>query len=190
MRVASGLPASDKPKKQRTVRPRVFLSKAENKQVRRLRPLEKATAYALSVYVVIGMSLILWKKYDFETKELWRLGVATGFAIALSVAARFTDRFVVGLAAMACVYLVPWGKYFVFGIPLLILMGIVMFQISRQRQAIITDRIARGDYGVDPRTAARLAREAKNNPTATTDATGRSLAPKSKRYTPPKGPKK
>lgn len=189
MRVASGLP-SDKPKKQRPVRPRVYLSKEENKEVRRLRPLEKAVAYGLSVYVIIGMTLILWKKYDFASKELWRLAVAAGFAIALCLAARFTDRFFVGLAAMACVYLVPWGKYFVYGVPLLILMGIVMFQISRQRQAIITDRIARGDYGIDPRTAARIAREQKNNPQATTDSSGRALAPKSKRYTPPKGSKK
>jgi hypothetical protein len=59
-----------------------------------------------------------------------------------------------------------------------------VFKINKDRKAATQARIERGDLGTDYRTASR--QKSSATATATTDAAGRALANKSKRYTPPK----
>ena len=171
----------------RTPRPRVFLSKEENKAVNALRPLERKGCYVLAAYVAISVTLIQNHLHGFAADQLWKLGVSLALAAALVAAARFSNRLIAGVAALLCVYGPAWGKFVIAAVPLFAVMLYFTFKISGDRRKMIDQRIERGDYGVDPRTAARQSRKGKE--TATADSTGRSMAPASKRYTPPKAKK-
>ena len=140
----------------------------------------------LAAYVAICVTLIQNKVHGFAADQLWKLGVSLALAAGLVAAARFSNRLVAGIAALLCVYGPAWGKYVIAGVPLFAVMLFFTFRISGDRRKKIDEHIESGDYGVDPRTAARKSRKAKGNETATADSTGRSMAPASKRYTPPK----
>ena len=174
----------------RTPRPRVFLSKEENKAVNALRPIERNGCYVLAAYVAVCVTLIQYKLHHFAADQLWKLGVSLALAAALVAAARFSNRLVAGIAALLCVYGPAWGKYVIAAVPLFAVMLFFTFRISGDRKKKIDEHIQSGNYGVDPRSVARQSRKAKGNETATADSTGRSIAAASKRYTPPKAKKK
>ena len=168
----------------------MFLSKEENKAINALRPIERNGCYVLAGYVAVCVTVIQHSLHGFAADQLWKLGVSLALAGALVAAARFSNRLVAGVAALLCVYGPAWGKYVIAAVPLFAVMLFFTFRISGDRRKRIDERIAQGDYGVDPRTVARQSRKAKANETATADSTGRSIAPPSKRYTPPKAKKK
>ena len=177
-----------KPKKAR--RPRVFLSRGENKLVNALKPIERKVGYAMAAYVAICVAIIQWYVNRFTAGQLWKSGVTLVLVAVLIAALRYSNRLFAGIAAIACVYTPGWHIYQVAATPLFGLMLFLTFRISNDRRKLIDDHIARGDLGVDPRTVANRKREAKKNPAATADRTGRALASASKRYTPPKAKKK
>ena len=177
--------------RQRPVRPpRVFLSREENKSINALRPLERVACYALAAYVAVCVLLIQNHVNGFATSQLWKLIVSLLLAVLLAVAGRFGNRLFAGIAGVVCVYGPAWNKYVIAATPLFGLMLFFTFRISNQRRRLTEERLARGDLGVDPRTAARQTRNSKGKETATADASGRALASASKRYTPPKAKRK
>ena len=164
----------------------MFLSREENKGVNALRPLERVACYALAAYVAVCVVLIQQHVNGFATDQLWKLIVSLILAVMLAVAGRFGNRLFAGIAGVVCVYGPAWNKYVIAATPLFGLMLFFTFRISKDRRRITDARIASGDLGVDPRTAARQSRNKKGKETATADASGRALASASKRYTPPK----
>jgi hypothetical protein len=184
-------PSPAKAKAPRPVRQRVFLSKEENREVHRLRPLERKIAFGLAAYAAIASSIIHFNQQGTSTVHLWKWTVLMVAAIFFAFAAWRTNRIVVGLGALVCVYLpvVEGAKVAsVFFLPLaplyVFMVWLFVFKINKDRKAATQARIERGDLGTDYRTASRQSRS--STPTATTDAAGRALATKSKRYTPPK----
>lgn len=151
----------------------------------RLRPMERNILYVAAAYCAVSMTLI--QVYVRGTERLWWLGISLVLVGALIVLTWKTNRMFAGIGAILCVYGPAWGKYVIFATPLFALMLWLTFRISTDRRRMIDDRTKRGDYGVDPRTAAELARKAKKMGTVATQTTaGKPLAPASKRYTPPK----
>jgi hypothetical protein len=185
------LKPSPKTKAPRPVRQRVYLSKEENREVHRLRPLERKIAFGLAAYSAVASSVIHFNQRGTETEHLWRWSVLMVAAMFFAFAAWRTNRIVVGLGALVCVYLpvVEGAKVAsVFFLPLaplyVFMVWLFVFKINKDRKAATTARIERGDLGTDYRTASRQSRN--TGATATTDSAGRALATKSKRYTPPK----
>jgi len=181
------------PKAPRTPRPRVFLSREENKQVNALKPFERRVLYALAAYATACLLLVQFLDRDVTTSSgrplhpWWHLVVSLALVVGFVAATRFGNRFFGGIGAMAVVYGPTWGTRFVFAAPLFAVMLWMTLRISNDRRRIIEERVARGDLGVDPRTAARRRREAES--TATSSTSGKALPPASKRYTPPKARK-
>ena len=177
-------PKTAKPKRQRP--PRVYLDREETKQTMRLKPFERNLLYAAAAYCAIAMTLV--HAYTRGTEKLWWLGISYALVAVFAVLTWRTNRMFAGIGAIICVYGPAWGQYVIFATPLFGLMLWLTFRISTDRRALIDDRTRRGDYGVDPRTAAEQARKAKKAgaSVATETATGKALAPASKRYTPPK----
>ena len=183
-------PSPAKTKTPRPVRQRVFLSKEENREVHRLRPLERKLAFGLAAYAAIVSSIIHFYQQGSSTVHLWKWTVLMVSAIFFAFAAWRSNRIVVGLGALICVYLpvVEGAKvasaFFLPLAPLYVFMvWLFVFKINKDRKAATQARIERGDLGADPRT---VSRQSRTTQTATTDAAGRALATKSKRYTPPK----
>ncbi len=184
-------PSPKKAKAPRPVRQRVFLSKEENREVHRLRPLERKLAFGLAAYSAIVSTIIHFQQQGSSTVHLWKWSVLMVSAIFFAFAAWRSNRIVVGLGALICVYLpvVEGAKVAsVFFLPLaplyVFMVWLFVFKINKDRKAATQARIERGDIGIDPRRASRQSRS--STPTATTDSAGRALATKSKRYTPPK----
>lgn len=180
------------PKSERTRRarpPRVYLNREETKQTMRLQPMERNILYLAAAYCAVAMVLI--HAYTRGTEKLWWLGVSLALVGAFVALTWRTNRMFAGIGAIMCVYGPAWGRYVIFATPLFGLMLWLTFRISTDRRKRIDDRINRGDFGVDPRTAADQARKAKKaGTTATQTVSGKPLAPPSKRYTPPKAKKK
>jgi hypothetical protein len=176
-------PKAARPRKARP--PRVYLDREETKQTMRLKPMERNVAYVAAAYCAVAMTLI--QIFVRGTDRLWWLGISFLLVAAFAVLTWRTNRMFAGIGAILCVYGPAWGKYVIFGTPLFALMLWLTFRISSDRRKMIEDRTARGDFGVDPRTAADQARKAKKTGTAATETvSGKALAPASKRYTPPK----
>lgn len=175
-----------KPKRQRP--PRVYLDREETKQTMRLKPFERNILYLAAAYCAVAMTLV--HVYSPGKHPLWWLGVSYALVAVLVALTWKTNRMFAGIGAVLCVYGPAWGKYVIFATPLFALMLWLTFRISTDRRKFIDDRTQRKDYGVDPRTAADLARKAKKaaagGTVATQTTTGKPLAPASKRYTPPK----
>lgn len=175
-----------KPKRSRP--PRVYLDREETKQTMRLKPFERNILYLAAAYCAVAMTLV--HVYSTGKHPLWWLGVSYALVAVLVVLTWKTNRMFAGIGAVLCVYGPAWGKYVIFATPLFALMLWLTFRISTERRKFIDDRTQRKDYGVDPRTAADLARKAKkaaaSGVVATQTTTGKPLAPASKRYTPPK----
>lgn len=152
----------------------------------RLKPFERNLLYAAAAYCAIAMTLI--HAYTRGMDRLWWLGISYALVAVFIVLTWRTNRMFAGIGAIICVYGPAWGRYVIFATPLFGLMLWLTFRISTDRRAMIDDRISRGDYGVDPRTAAEQARKAKKagGTVATETTAGKPLAPASKRYTPPK----
>lgn len=175
----------------RTVRPRVFLSKADRKVVNALRPIEKLLGYATAAYAAISMlTIVLVSDLGFAGNNQWRLPIGLGFAAVLALFTRFTNRWLAGIGAIGLVYGAPWGKSFLFAAPALGYFVWLNLRIFKDQKAKTAERALEGDYGMDPRSAAARDRRAKTDERVKEDATGRTLASKSKRYTPPKVAKK
>ncbi len=184
-------PSPVKSKASRPVRQRVILSKEENREVHRLRPLERKIAFGLAAYSAVASTIIHFNQQGTETVHLWKWSVLMVAAMFFAFAAWRTNRIVVGLGALVCVYLpvVEGAKVAsVFFLPLaplyVFMVWLFVFKINKDRKIATQARIERGDLGTVHRSPSRQSRGA--TPTATTDAAGRALATKSKRYTPPK----
>lgn len=155
----------------------------------RLQPMERNILYLAAAYCATAMVLI--HVYTRGTEKVWWLGISLALVGAFVALTWRTNRMFAGIGAILCVYGPAWGKYVIFGTPLFGLMLWLTFRISTDRRKLIEARMARGDYGIDPRTAAEQARKAKKAGTAATQTvSGKPLAPPSKRYTPPKTKKK
>lgn len=178
----------------RTAKPRVFLSREENREVNALKPFERKVLYGLAAYATVCLVMIQFLDRGDTTTSgkllhpWWHLAISLVLVAVFVSATRFGNRFFAGIGAMAVVYGPTWGTRFVFAAPLFAVMLWMTLRISNDRRRIIEERIARGDLGVDPRTAARRRREASEQ--ATSDSTGKAVASASKRYTPPKARKK
>ena len=163
----------------------MFLDREETKQTMRLKPIERNVAYVAAAYCAVAMTLI--QVFTRGMDRLWWLGISLTLVAAFVALTWRTNRMFAGIGAILCVYGPAWGKFVIFGTPLFALMLWLTFRISSDRRKLIEDRTSRGDYGVDPRTAADTARKAKKAGTAATETvSGKPLAPASKRYTPPK----
>ncbi len=172
-----------KPRRQRP--PRVYLDREETKQTMRLKPFERKILYVAAAYCAVAMTLV--QAYSRGMERLWWLGISYALIAAFVLLTWRTNRMFAGIGAILCVYGPAWGQYVIFATPLFGLMLWLTFRISTDRRKLIDERIQRGDYGVDPRTAADRARKAKKSGTVATEtATGKPLATASKRYTPPK----
>ncbi len=187
------------PKAPRVVRPRVYLSKAESKSINALQPKERKICFGLAAWAAIYMTFFHFnppKSYDVA--PIWKLIVMYGAVAAFAAVAFKTNRLVASLGGLLCVYIpVVEGParssgFFLPSVPLLALMMWLSFKISGDRRKLTEEKAASGDFGMDPRKRAELDRKAKKSgaTAATEDATGRALAPASKRYTPPKTKKK
>lgn len=178
----------------RTPKPRVFLSREENKQVNALKSFERKVLYGLAAYATVCLVMIQALDRSQTTRSgallhpWWHLAISLVLVAVYLSAIRFGNRFFAGIGAMAVVYGPTWGTRFVFAAPLFAVMLWMTLRISNDRRRIIEDRVARGDLGVDPRTAARRRRAESEK--ATSDSTGKAVASASKRYTPPKARKK
>jgi hypothetical protein len=179
------------PRAPRPVKPRVFLTKADRKVVNALKPVEKVAGLIVSFYgAVMTFSLVALSPEGFSGTNRWRLPLGLALCAACAALAHFTNRWLVGIGAIGLVYGVPWSKWFFFA---LIPLGYFVFlnmRIFRDQRAMTELRASEGNFGIDPRSEAARDRRSKKDVRATEDAAGRSLAPASKRYTPPKAAKK
>jgi hypothetical protein len=169
----------------------VFLSKEDRKSVNALKPIEKVLGYATALFAAVTMfTIVVLSEQGFEGANLWRLPLGIAFAALLAALAKFTNRWLAGIGAIAVVYGGPWGRGFIFATPVLAYFVWVNLRVYRDNKSMLATRMAEGNYGVDPRSAAARDRKGKKDVRATEDASGRVLAPASKRYTPPKAAKK
>lgn len=113
--------------------------------------------------------------------------------VVFVLAAWKTNRLVASLGGLLCVYIstvegaARSSQFFLPSLPLLALMLWLSFKISGDRRKLTEEKAASGDFGVHPGTRAQQDRKAKKSGSkATEDSTGRTIAPASKRYTPPK----
>jgi hypothetical protein len=187
------------PKAPRVIRPRVYLSKEESKSINALQPKERKICFGLAAWAAIYMTFFHFNPpKGAEVAPIWKLFVLYGAVAAFVAAAYKTNRLVASLGGLLCVYIpvvegtAQSSGYFLPSVPLLALMMWLSFKISGDRRKLTEEKAASGDFGIDPRTRAEQNRKAKKpgTTTATEDATGRALAPASKRYTPPKAKKK
>lgn len=169
----------------------MFLSKGDRKAVNALKPIERVLGYGCALYAAVTMfTLVTLSKEGFDGANRWRLPLGLAFAALLAALAKFTNRWLAGIGAIGVVYGAPWGRGFMFATPVLAYFVWVNLRVYRDNKAMLAARMAEGNYGVDPRTAASRDRKGRKDARATEDASGRVLAPASKRYTPPKAAKK
>jgi hypothetical protein len=170
----------------------VYLDREETKQTMRLKPFERNICYLAAAYCAVAVTLVYFFALTGNTdvklnKPWWWLAISYLLIGIFGVMSWRTNRMFAGIGAILCVYGPAWGRYVIAATPLFGLMLYLTFRISGDRRKFVDARIQRGDYGVDPRTAADRARAAKKaGTTATETAAGKPLAPASKRYTPPK----
>jgi hypothetical protein len=176
--------APKEPRPVRASRPRIRLRAEELKASNRLTQKEKMVGFALAGLGVIGITIIAVRGGVVD-EERWRYPlIVVGLAL-FGVCVRYTNR--MGASFGACGALMLWTvsypREFIVAYPLMGYLLYLTFASSRSRQKIMADRAAAGDFAnpADERRAAR-----SKPTTATEDATGRQLASKSKRYTPPK----
>lgn len=187
MGLFSSKPKSAKPR--REVRPRVYLSKEDRRDVNRIRPIEQKIGYLAAAYGLAALTAVTaTSKSGFGGDTAWRFPLGAAFLVLFGVLLWKTNRWLAGIGAILTVYGSPWGSMILFAFPLLAYFVWLNIRIFRDQRQRIEERAAVGDFGVDPRSVPRGRKKAEEK--ATQDATGRSLAPASKRYTPPKKKKK
>jgi hypothetical protein len=180
---------SKKPKiaKERPVRqPRVFLSKEDRKEINRLRPIEKQIGWGAAAYGLAAITAITAKSKDGfgGGNTAWRYPLGIAICLLFALLVWKTNRWLSGIGAILAVYGSPWSTLFLFAFPILayfIWLNIRIFKDQRKR---MDEKATAGDFGIDPRDIPRGRKKVDEK--ATEDAMGRSLAPASKRYTPPK----
>jgi peptidoglycan/LPS O-acetylase OafA/YrhL len=170
----------------------VFLSRDETKAINAARPKERLIGKLLAIYAEIVSVAIHLRENGTANAHIWKLGVLVFAGVLFFVLSMKGNRLLIGLGALLCVYIpmVEGPKisplFFFFLIPLYaFMMYLALFKISSDRRKAIDARIKSGDYGTNPRFAGKASSSA-TAATAQTDAAGRSIAPASKRYTPPK----
>ncbi len=176
-------------------RPRVRLRPEEVKLSNRLTPKEKLAGYGLAAFEVVALTIVSLDKGLTTDERVGLLITLVGLAL-FGVCVRFTNRLGASLGGLGA--LLFWttkngsAKDLAYGFPKVIyaypLIGFMLyltFASARTRQKMMAERIANGDLVNAP-----TARKSTKPDLATTDSSGKSLAPKSKRYTPPKAAKK
>jgi hypothetical protein len=186
---SSGRPAPG-PRAPRVRKPRVFLSREETKAINTPVKKERIIGMALAVYFEAIAVFIHLSEVGSRSDQLWRLGVMLFVGFVFFMLAAKGNRILLSIGAFICVYipgLLEKPKiaqlFFLPAIPLYAFMlWIMLFKLSGERRKAVDARIASGDYG-NPRP---LKSETAKNAPAKEDATGRTIASASKRYTPPK----
>jgi hypothetical protein len=185
---------SSKPKSARPVRsvkPRVYLSKTDRKAINTLRPIERTAAYFIAGYAAIAITIVVGaSKLGFTGTNLWRLPLGIAICAAVAVLAWKTNRWLTGIGAILIVYGLPWSAYWLFAFPALGFFAWLNIRLYKDQRVKMDEKAAAGDYGISPRDVPRGRAKAAKEEKATTDASGKPLAPASKRYTPPKVAKK
>jgi hypothetical protein len=168
----------------------VYLSKEDQRAIHATTFLERKIGLGLAAYFAV-VSVVIHFRERPGAENLWRLGVVLLGVALFAAAAIWANRMVLGLGALAAVYLpvVEGPKasslFFLFAIPLYAFMlWIYMFRINTQRRQIMEDRAARGDFGSDPRTRARQDHANKRS-SATPVEGAKPVAEASRRFTPP-----
>lgn len=190
MGLLSGSKKTAKTKPTRVTRPRVYLSREDNRQIHATSFTERKIGLALAAYFAI-VGIVIHFRERPGAENLWRLGVVLLGVAVLAAAAIWANRMILGLSALFAVYVpvVEGPKtsslFFIFAIPLYAFMlWLYMFKINVERRRITEERAARGDYGVDPRTRARQDRGPRPGKTPSSDP-AKPVAAASRRFTPP-----
>ena len=180
------LSTAKEPRPARVRGPKIRLRPEELKASMALRPKERLGAYLMAVYMTV-VSLAVTVPDGVTRSERTQLAIAAAMVVAVAVGARFASRFISIITFVACSLWPGWnankGKNYLFAYPFLAFVLYLTFAMSKARKDTTEARMAAGDFG-DP-TAERQAAKSKAE-RATSDATGRDLASRSKRYTPPK----
>ena len=155
----------------------------------RLRPIEKKIGFAAAGYAALAIAAITASSKDgFGGDTPWRFPLGIAFIAVFAVLLWKTNRWLSGIGAILTVYGSPWGSYVLFAFPVLAFFVWLNIRIFRDQRQRMEEKAAAGDFGVNPRDVPRGRKKVDEK--ATQDATGRSLAPASKRYTPPTKKKK
>ena len=172
----------------RTVKPRVYLSKADRKVINALKPIERTAAYLVAGYASVAITIVVAaSKLGFSGNNVWRLPLGLAICAAVAALAWKTNRWLTGIGAILIVYGLPWSAYWLFAFPALAFFAWLNIRLYKDQRKRMDEKAAEGDYGISPRDMPRGKAKAEK---ATTDASGRPLAAASKRYTPPKVAKK
>lgn len=180
--------APQEPRPARVAKPKIRLRPEELKASMALRAKERLGAYAMGVYMV-GAALAITVPGGLKGVETKWLVVGLIMAVLVVVGARFASRFVAIITCVVCSIWPGWtlskdkGRNALFAYPFLAFVLYLTFAMSKARRDITERRVAEGDFG-DPAAERRAAKTKVER--ATVDATGRDLAARSKRYTPPK----
>ena len=180
------LSGANGPRPARAAKPRIRLRPEELKASLKLRPREKIGTFVMAAYMALVSTAVLVPDGLGRT-ERTQAAIAALMVVAVAVGTRFNSRFISIITFVACSLWPGWnnngGKNYLFAYPFLAFVLYLTFAMSKARRDTTDARLVAGDFG-DP-AAERIA--AKNRAQrATTDATGRDLATRSKRYTPPK----
>jgi hypothetical protein len=188
----SSVPAS---KPRPAARPRVRLTPEELKSTHRFNPKEKLIAYGLAAVEAIILTIVTLDKGLSVRERTGLLITLVGLGL-FGLCVRFTNRLGATLGGMGAVLL--WNvnnggqKDVAFGLqkvtfifPLIAFVLFLTFASARAKQRLTTERIRSGTITNPP-----VAKKPTKSDSAPTDATGREIAAKSKRYTPPKAKKK
>lgn len=163
----------------------MYLSKQDRREVNRLRPIEQKIGFLAAGYGGAAITAITASSKDgFGGRFLLGMAFVALFAVLLWK----TNRWLAGIGAILTVYGSPWGTLILFAFPVLAFFVWLNIRIFRDQRQRMDEKASAGDFGVDPRDVPRGRKKVDEK--ATQDATGRSLAPASKRYTPPKKKKK
>ena len=171
------------PRPPREPRQRVILSREETRSTLVLTDRERQAGYALALYGVIALTLVLFRGGVTHTEKL-QFVIVAALGILFPIVVSKGNRLWAGIAAMAWL-IGPWQRVILAAYPFLIFWLWTFLKSQSARRKLTEAKAASGDYGKS-RPTASASRSKRNQETVKVDSTGRTIAEPSRRYTPPK----